>query len=148
MVCSWMKSSSSRRANGVPHGREGLAQRLGARAGDVTLIAAEVLARNEALSFYDRLGFRTLERLVAMTEAPERDASITVHTARANDAGELAVIDHASRVRRHAWGDPRFDAPSGGVGADLVRLIAGGIALDDAQRGGERGRLGEEIVGG
>jgi ribosomal protein S18 acetylase RimI-like enzyme len=117
-----------------------------ARSGDVTLIAAEVLARNEALSFYDRLGFRTLERLVSMSAPPERDASIVVRTARSSDAGELAVLDHGSRARRHGWGDPRFDPPSGGVGADLVRLIADGIALDDAQRGVEPGRLREEIL--
>lgn len=116
------------------------------RAGDVTLIAAEVLARNEALAFYDRLGFRTLERLVALAAPPPRSSDMTVRTARTNDAPELAVLDHGSRVRRHGWGDPRFDAPTGGVGGDLVRIIADGIALDDAQRGVEVGRLREEIV--
>ncbi|GAC1353640.1 MAG: hypothetical protein NVSMB47_06460 [Polyangiales bacterium] len=116
------------------------------RAGDVTLIAAEVLARNEALSFYDRLGFRTLERLIAIGAPPPRAADVTVRTARPADAGELAALDHASRVRRNAWGDPRFDPPTGGVGGDLVRLIADGIALDDAQRGVEPARLRDEII--
>src|SRR5688572_14663509 len=37
------------------------------RAGSSTIVAAEVLARNEALAFYDRLGFRTLERLTAIS---------------------------------------------------------------------------------
>ena len=125
--------------------REAAAQSR-ARAGEVTLVAAEVLARNEALSFYDRLGFRTLERLSALSQPPPRPAGFTVRTARQVDAGELTTLDHAARVRRHAWGDPRFDAPSGGVGGDLVRLIADGIALDDAQRGSEPGRIREELV--
>ena len=116
------------------------------RAGDVTLVAAEVLARNEALTFYDRLGFRTLERLSAISSPPPKSAEFVVRSARTSDAADLTVLDHQARVRRHAWGDPRFDPPSGGVGADLIRLIADGIALDDAQRGSEPGRLREELL--
>ena len=117
-----------------------------ARAGAVTLIAAEVLARNEALTFYDRLGFRTLERLVAVTHPPKIEGTFSAVSARPSDAGDLTVLDHSSRQRRFAWGDPRFDPPSAGVGADLVRLIADGITLDDAQRGLEPGRIREELV--
>lgn len=117
-----------------------------ARAGDVTLVSAEVLARNEALAFYDRLGFRTLERLTALSASIATQAGILVRTARPGDAGELTMLDHRTRQRRWAWGDPRFDPPSVSVGADLVRLIADGIALDDAQRGSEPGRAREEII--
>src|SRR6185436_4671062 len=117
-----------------------------ARAGAVTLVAAEVLARNEALTFYDRLGFRTLERLVSVSAPPPASGSFRVDSARPADAGDPTVLDHTSRQRRFAWGDPRFDPPSAGVGADLVRLIADGITLDDAQRGVEPGRIREELV--
>jgi ribosomal protein S18 acetylase RimI-like enzyme len=116
------------------------------RAGDVTLVAAEVLARNEALSFYDRLGFRTLERLSAISAPPPRSSDFVVRTAKTSDAADLTVLDHRARKRRHDWGDPRFDPPSAGIGGDLVRLIADGIALDDAQRGTEPGRIREEVI--
>jgi ribosomal protein S18 acetylase RimI-like enzyme len=117
-----------------------------ARAGANTLVSAEVLARNEALSFYDALGFRTLERLSAVSVAPAHDSTIRVEAARALDAHELTHLDHASRQRRQAWGDPRFDPPSATVSSDLVRLIADGIVLDEAQRGTEPGRIREELL--
>jgi len=117
-----------------------------ARAGASTIVAAEVLARNEALAFYDRLGFRTLERLTALSGAPPSNESFRIAAAVVEDAGELAVIDHDARVRRQTWGDPRFDPAPPGVGGDLVRMIADGIALDEAQRSGEPGRIREELL--
>jgi GNAT superfamily N-acetyltransferase len=116
------------------------------RTGSSTLVAAEVLARNEALAFYDRLGFRTLERLTAITAPPPGVAGFTARIATAADAGELAVLDHAARARRQRWGDPRFDPVGAGVGADLVRMIADGLTLDEAQRDAEPGRAREEIL--
>lgn len=117
-----------------------------ARAGASTIVSAEVLARNEALSFYDTLGFRTLERLSSVSIAPAHDSSFRVEAARAADAHELTHLDHGSRLRRHTWGDPRFDPPSANVSNELVRLIADGIVLDEAQRGAEPGRIREELV--
>lgn len=117
-----------------------------ARGGDGTLICAEVLARNEALSFYDRLGFRTLERLSAIHEPPTYEGRFTCAPARVEEAMELSILDHQARTRRHRWGDPRFDPPTPAIGGELVRLIADGIALDDAQRGTEGGRLREELI--
>jgi GNAT superfamily N-acetyltransferase len=117
-----------------------------ARTGSSTIVAAEVLARNEALSFFDRLGFRTLERLTALDRDPGMPPGDTAKTATPSDAAELAVLDHEGRVRRQRWGDPRFDLPPAGVGADLVRMIADGLALDEAQRQAEPGRLREEIL--
>jgi len=117
-----------------------------ARAGASTLVAAEVLARNEALAFYDRLGFRTLERLTALSGPPTELDGFRVATATVEDAGELAVIDHEARVRRQTWGDPRFDPAPAGVGGELVRMIADGIALDEAQRSSEPGRIREELL--
>ncbi len=116
------------------------------RAGSSTLVAAEVLARNEALAFYDRLGFRTLERLTALSGTPGLNEPFRVATAVVEDAGELAVIDHQARVRRQIWGDPRFDPAPPSVGGDVVRMIADGIALDEAQRAGEPGRIREELL--
>jgi ribosomal protein S18 acetylase RimI-like enzyme len=116
------------------------------RGGESTLVCAEVLARNEAISFYDRLGFRTLERLVAVSDAPAYSGHFAVAPARTSDAMELTILDHQARVRRHRLGDPRFDPPPASIGGDLVRLIADGIALDDAQRGSEPGRLREELI--
>jgi ribosomal protein S18 acetylase RimI-like enzyme len=123
-----------------------VAEAARARAGENTIVSAEVLARNEALSFYDRLGFRTLERISAITEPREYRGTFTCAPARVEEAMELAILDHQARVRRHAWGDPRFDPPAPAIGGDLVRLIADGIALDDAQRGTEVGRLREELI--
>jgi len=117
-----------------------------ARTGSSTIVAAEVLARNEALAFYDRLGFRTLERLTAITSQPNAQAGYVVRAAVSEDAGELAVLDHESRARRQTWGDPRFDPVPVGVGADLVRMISDGLALDEAQRAAEPGRAREEIL--
>lgn len=116
------------------------------RAGASTIVAAEVLARNEALAFYDRLGFRTLERLTAITEQPRMPAGFTARVATVAEAVELAVLDHEARARRQGWGDPRFDAVPAGVGGDIVRLIADGLALDEAQRAAEPGRTREEIL--
>lgn len=117
-----------------------------ARTGSSTIVAAEVLARNEALAFYDRLGFRTLERLTAITAQPAPVAGYTANIAGPDEAGELAVLDHEARARRQHWGDPRFDPVPAGVGADLVRMIADGLALDEAQRSAEPGRAREEIL--
>jgi ribosomal protein S18 acetylase RimI-like enzyme len=117
-----------------------------ARTGSSTIVAAEVLARNEALAFYDRLGFRTLERLTAITALPPAPEGFVVRPAVADDAGELAMLDHVWRARRQGWGDPRFDPVSLGVGADLVRMISDGLALDEAQRAAEPGRAREEIL--
>ncbi len=116
------------------------------RAGDNALVIAEVLARNEALSFYARLGFRTLERLTAITTARPYEGRFSSAPARVEDAMELSILDHQARQRRTAWGDPRFDPPSPAIGGDLVRLIADGIALDDAQRGTEPGRIRDELI--
>lgn len=117
-----------------------------ARTGANTIVAAEVLARNEALSFYDRLGFRTLERLTSICAPPPMPDGFTVRAATPDRAGELAVLDHEARVRRQNWGDPRFDPPPEGVGADMVRMIADGLALDEAQRAAEPGRVREELL--
>jgi GNAT superfamily N-acetyltransferase len=117
-----------------------------ARAGANTIIAAEVLARNEALSFYDRLGFRTLERLCAIGRAPVITEGLTVTTATPDDAAELAVIDLAQRQRRKRWGDPRFDPPGAAATPDLVRMVADGLALDDVQRGSDPHRIREELL--
>jgi len=117
-----------------------------ARTGASTIVAAEVLARNEALAFYDRLGCRTLERLTALAGPPSASPSFRITTAAVEDAGELAVIDHDARVRRQLWGDPRFDPTPPGVGGELVRMISDGIALDEAQRGSEPGRIREELL--
>jgi ribosomal protein S18 acetylase RimI-like enzyme len=116
------------------------------RAGASTIVAAEVLARNEALSFYDRLGFRTLERLTAISAPTEAPRGYAVGAARVEDAGELSILDHQARVRRQRWGDPRFDPAPAGVGADLVRMISDGLALDEAQRTAEPGRIREELL--
>ncbi|GAC1352631.1 MAG: hypothetical protein NVS3B20_08450 [Polyangiales bacterium] len=121
-----------------------------ARAAASTLVSAEVLARNEALSFYDRLGFRTLERLIAISDLfapkPKSRSRYLVETASPDDAEDLTYVDQAARIRRFGYGDPRFDRPSAAPSPDLVRLIADGIALDDAQRGVEFGRIREEVV--
>ncbi len=116
------------------------------RAGSSTIVAAEVLARNEALSFYDRLGFRTLERLTAVQTPPPTPAGFTVRVAQPTDAGDLAVLDQSARVRRLHWGDPRFDPPPTSIGGDLVRMIADGLALDEAQRSSDPGRIREELL--
>ena len=116
------------------------------RTGANTLVAAEVLARNEALSFYDRLGFRTLERLIAVVAQPPLVSGFSTDRARAEDASVLAVLDHEARARRERWGDPRFDPVPSGVGADLVRMIADGLVLDEAQREAEPGRTREELL--
>lgn len=115
------------------------------RAGASTIIAAEVLARNEALAFYDRLGFRTLERLTAVSK-PRPTPGYTVRSAAVEDAGELAILDHQARVRRQRWGDPRFDPAPIGVGGELVRMISDGLAIDEAQRVAEPGRIREELL--
>lgn len=115
------------------------------RAGSSTLVAAEVLARNEALAFYDRLGFRTLERLTAVCGAPS-PRGYSVSAAAVEDAGELSVLDHEARVRRQRWGDPRFDPAPPTIGGELVRMIADGLALDEAQRSTEPGRIREELL--
>lgn len=117
-----------------------------ARGGASTIVAAEVLARNEALSFYDRLGFRTLERLTAVQAMPPMPEGYTVSVATPKEAGDLAVLDQGARQRRQKWGDPRFDPPPPGIGADMVRMIADGLALDEAQRSNEPGRLRHELI--
>jgi GNAT superfamily N-acetyltransferase len=116
------------------------------RAGSSTIVAAEVLARNEALAFYDRLGFRTLERLTAINTSEQGPPGYSVRTAAVEDAGELSVLDHEARVRRQRWGDPRFDPAPPSIGGDLVRMIADGLALDEAQRSTEPGRIREELL--
>lgn len=115
------------------------------RAGANTIVAAEVLARNEALAFYDRLGFRTLERLTSVSATHEIEG-FAVGPATVDDAAELSVLDHYARVRRQRWGDPRFDPAPAGIGAELVRMISDGLALDEAQRTVEPGRIREEII--
>jgi GNAT superfamily N-acetyltransferase len=116
------------------------------RSGPSTLIAAEVLARNEALSFYDRLGFRTLERLVGLSKRPKPRGRFTVGRARAIDAEELTLLDHQARVRRHELGEPRFDAPTARITSELVRLVADGILLDEAQASADPSRIREELI--
>ncbi len=114
------------------------------RVGRRTLIAAEVLARNEALRFYDRLGFRTLERIVGVSAVPEP----TMHVApvEPSDAEDLAYLDHDARAQRAAWGDLRFDPPVPPY-QELVRMIENGIAQDLIQRGvGDPTRLREELI--
>lgn len=114
------------------------------RAGRRTLVAAEVLARNEALRFYDRLGFRTLERLVALSESPP--ATLAVEPIDLRDAEDLAYLDHDARRRRAEWGDPRFDAPVPPT-PELVRMIEAGISQDLIQLAhSDPTRLREELV--
>lgn len=116
------------------------------RAGASTIVGAEVLARNEALAFYDRLGFRTLERLTAVSGLGSVTGGYTVRAAAVEDAGELAILDHQARVRRQRWGDPRFDLAPVGVGGELVRMISDGLAIDEAQRVAEPTRIREELL--
>lgn len=116
------------------------------RAGSSTIVAAEVLARNEALAFYDRLGFRTLERLTAISGELQSPPGYSVTAAAVEDAAELSVLDHEARVRRQRWGDPRFDPAPPTIGGELVRMIADGLALDEAQRNSEPGRIREELL--
>ncbi len=114
------------------------------RAGRRTLVAAEVLARNEALRFYDRLGFRTLERLVAVSVGPEK--TLAVEPVDLRDAEDLAFLDHDARQRRAEWGDPRFDPPIPPT-PELVRMIEGGISQDLIQAANvDPTRLREELV--
>ncbi|MFI5302051.1 MAG: GNAT family N-acetyltransferase [Polyangiales bacterium] len=139
----------SQRARGLGLGEELVrtaAIESRARVGAATLIVAEVLARNEALRFYERLGFRTLERMVALAVAPRPSGRYRVAAAQPRDAAELSALDQESRARRHALGDIRFDAPAQGLAVDLVRAISDGIQLDLAARGIERGRIREELV--
>jgi hypothetical protein len=84
--------------------------------------------------------------LTALAGPPSVLDTFRVATAMVEDAGELAVIDHEARVRRQNWGDPRFDPAPVGVGGELVRMIADGIALDEAQRTSEPGRIREELM--
>jgi ribosomal protein S18 acetylase RimI-like enzyme len=139
----------SQRARGLGLGEELVrtaAIESRARVGGPTLVVAEVLARNEALRFYERLGFRTLERMIAIAVPPRPRGRYRVAPATPRDAADLAVLEQEARRRRHAFGDVRFDAPSTHAATDLLRAIADGIQLDVAARGAERGRVREEIV--
>jgi ribosomal protein S18 acetylase RimI-like enzyme len=85
------------------------------RGGADSLLSAEVLAANDAVTFYIRLGFRVVDHVIAMAERAMPAATMeakkpdSLRVAESRDAYAILALEHAHRVRQKQWGDPRIE---------------------------------------
>jgi GNAT superfamily N-acetyltransferase len=84
-----------------------------------TLLVAEVLAPNPAITFYERIGYAPVSWVTRVDDLAAaraayieaRSVEYTPRAARSSDAYALAALDSVLADRRRASGDVRFDPP-------------------------------------
>jgi GNAT superfamily N-acetyltransferase len=124
-----------KRARGLGAGRALLdALARAARAlsrGAPCVLAAEVLERNPAQTFYTRVGFSAVSysaRIHAASGVDCRAGSMTARLAAPADASAVAHLEGALAARRWGLGDARFDRPrvvdAPTVGAIAAHLVS------------------------
>jgi len=98
--------------------------------GGPCVLAAEVLSRNPANTFYERAGYEPVAwsaRIDAAGSVDPEDAPFRVRLAGPEDGRAVLHLEVSLATRRRAAGDPRFDPPSP-VDESALGALAGHLA--------------------